>query len=46
MKKQNEDGPDVKGGQVDALIVHACRVQKITENGLLFDYQNIFSVEN
>ncbi|XP_052899791.1 guanine nucleotide-releasing factor 2-like isoform X2 [Anopheles moucheti] len=27
-KKENEDGPDVKGGQPDALIIHATRVQK------------------
>lgn len=32
-KKDGEDGPDVKGGQLDALIVHASRVQKICENG-------------
>lgn len=35
LKKDGEDGPDVKGGPVDALIVHACKVQKITENGTL-----------
>lgn len=34
-KKDSEDGPDVKGGQLDALIVHASRVQKISENGKL-----------
>lgn len=34
-KKDGEDGPDVKGGQLDALIVHASRVQKISENGKL-----------
>lgn len=33
MKKETEDGPDVKGGPCDALIVHACKVQKFTENG-------------
>uniref|UniRef100_A0A8W7PPL2 Uncharacterized protein n=1 Tax=Anopheles coluzzii TaxID=1518534 RepID=A0A8W7PPL2_ANOCL len=27
-KKENEDGPDVKGGHPDALIIHATRVQK------------------
>lgn len=27
-KKDNEDGPEVKGGHIDALIVHASRVQK------------------
>ncbi|XP_050101033.1 guanine nucleotide-releasing factor 2 isoform X2 [Anopheles aquasalis] len=27
-KKDNEDGPDVKGGHPDALIIHATRVQK------------------
>lgn len=34
-KKENEEGPEVKGGYVDALIVHACRVQKGNENGWL-----------
>lgn len=34
-KKDGEDGPDVKGGQLDALIVHASKVQKICENGKL-----------
>uniref|UniRef100_A0A182W8D2 CRK SH3-binding GNRP n=1 Tax=Anopheles minimus TaxID=112268 RepID=A0A182W8D2_9DIPT len=27
-KKENEEGPDVKGGHPDALIIHATRVQK------------------
>lgn len=30
-KKDNEEGPEVKGGHIDALIVHASRVQK--DNG-------------
>ncbi|XP_058442938.1 guanine nucleotide-releasing factor 2 isoform X6 [Malaya genurostris] len=30
-KKENEDGPDVKGGHPDALIIHATRVQKISD---------------
>lgn len=34
-KKDAEDGPDVKGGQLDGLIVHASKVQKINENGKL-----------
>lgn len=34
-KKDSEDGPDVKGGELDALIVHASKVQKISENGRL-----------
>lgn len=34
-KKDGEDGPDVKGGELDALIVHASKVQKICENGKL-----------
>lgn len=43
MKKDKEDGPDVKGGYVDALIVHASRVQKVTENGKCFmQSRNIF----
>lgn len=33
LKKEGEDGPDVKGGQLDALIVHASKVQKVTESG-------------
>lgn len=35
LKKVGEDGPDVKGGELDALIVHATKVQKISENGNL-----------
>ncbi|XP_055909247.1 guanine nucleotide-releasing factor 2 isoform X2 [Eupeodes corollae] len=31
-KKDIEDGPEVKGGYLDALIVHACRVQKNSDN--------------
>ncbi|XP_055301071.1 guanine nucleotide-releasing factor 2 isoform X20 [Sitodiplosis mosellana] len=31
-KKDGEDGPDVKGGELEALIVHATKVQKISEN--------------
>lgn len=31
LKKDNEDGPDVKGGHTDALIIHATRVQKISD---------------
>lgn len=31
-KKDMEDGPEVKGGYLDALIVHACRVQKNSDN--------------
>lgn len=34
-KKDGEDGPDVKGGELEALIVHATKVQKISENGRL-----------
>lgn len=30
-KKEDEDGPDIKGGQADALIVHATKVQKVSE---------------
>ncbi|XP_037028362.1 guanine nucleotide-releasing factor 2 isoform X13 [Bradysia coprophila] len=32
LKKEGEDGPDVKGGYVDALIVHASKVQKVNES--------------
>ncbi|CAO1335881.1 unnamed protein product [Diamesa tonsa] len=31
LKKIHEDGPDIKGGQIDALIVHATKVQKFSE---------------
>jgi len=30
-KKEDEDGPDIKGGQADALIVHATKVKKVSE---------------
>ncbi|XP_058977703.1 guanine nucleotide-releasing factor 2 isoform X2 [Musca domestica] len=30
-KKENEEGPDVKGGYIDALIVHASRVENVTD---------------
>lgn len=36
MKKKHEDGPDIKGGQIDALIVHATKVQKFSEGLCLF----------
>ncbi|XP_017030512.1 guanine nucleotide-releasing factor 2 isoform X6 [Drosophila kikkawai] len=32
LKKKDEDGPEVKGGYIDALIVHASRVQKVADN--------------
>lgn len=37
LKKDAEDGPDIKGGHLDALIIHAtkAKVEKITENGEL-----------
>lgn len=41
LKKEGEDGPDVKGGYLDALIVHASKVQKVNESGeLLLYYPN------
>ncbi|XP_032308739.1 guanine nucleotide-releasing factor 2 isoform X5 [Drosophila ananassae] len=33
LKRKEEDGPEVKGGYIDALIVHASRVQKVADNG-------------
>lgn len=33
LRKEGEDGPDVKGGPLDALIVHATKVQKVCDNG-------------
>ncbi|KAH8354371.1 hypothetical protein KR084_009428 [Drosophila pseudotakahashii] len=32
LNKREEDGPEVKGGHIDALIVHASRVQKVADN--------------
>ncbi|KAH8361180.1 hypothetical protein KR200_009190 [Drosophila serrata] len=32
LKKKDEDGPEVKGGYIDALIVHASCVQKVADN--------------
>lgn len=40
-KKDAEDGPDVKGGQLEALIVHATKVQKISENGKLMSNSHV-----
>lgn len=31
LKKENEDGPEIKGGHMDALIIHATKVEKISE---------------
>lgn len=33
LKKENEEGPEIKGGHMDALIIHATKVEKISENG-------------
>lgn len=33
LKKDGEEGPEVKGGYPDALIVHASKMQKVSENG-------------
>lgn len=30
-KKPNEEGPDVRGGHTDALIIHATKSQKVSE---------------
>lgn len=35
LKKDGEEGPDIKGGYPDALIVHASKMQKVSENGKL-----------
>lgn len=34
-KKEGEDGPDVKGGQIDALIIHATKTKKSSDGALL-----------
>lgn len=31
LKKELEDGPDVKGGPIDALIIHATKVKKSSD---------------
>lgn len=33
LRKEGEDGPDVKGGPLDSLIVHATKVQKVCDSG-------------
>lgn len=33
LKKEGEEGPEIKGGPMDALIIHATKVEKISENG-------------
>lgn len=39
LKKDNEEGPDIRGGDLDALIVHATRANKNGENpGLYINY--------
>lgn len=35
-KKEGEDGPEVKGGTLDALIIHATKVQKKTDGRCKF----------
>lgn len=35
LKKEGEEGPEIKGGHMDALIIHATKVEKISENGEL-----------
>lgn len=34
-KKEGEDGPEVKGGLPDALIIHATKSQKISDGKLV-----------
>lgn len=42
-KRKDEEGPDIKGGHVDALIVHATRNQKPSEGELpnFFDFSSL-----
>lgn len=42
MKKENEDGPEVKGGHMDALIILATKVEKISENGKPLDKRDVW----
>lgn len=39
-KKDSEDGPEVKGGNMDGLIIHATKVQKISD-GKFFVFDSI-----
>lgn len=32
LKKETEEGPDIKGGHMDALIIHATKVEKISDS--------------
>lgn len=43
LRKEGEDGPDVKGGPLDALIVHATKVQKVCDSGKCISFQIICS---
>lgn len=42
MKKPDEEGPDVRGGHPDALIIHATKANKNEENETDFMYQEAF----
>lgn len=46
LKKEEEDGPDIRGGHVDALIVHATKVQKVTEGEICgkIHFQQILTI--
>lgn len=45
LKKEEEEGPDIRGGHVDALIVHATKVQKVTEGEICvkINFETIFN---
>ena len=43
-KKENEDGPDIKGGHPDALIIHATRVQKRSDGEFQNNINNFYTV--
>lgn len=38
-KKENDDGPEIKGGYIDALIVHASRKQNVDTGKYLFIFE-------
>lgn len=43
-KKESEDGPEVKGGNMDALIIHATKVQKNSDGKSYIFFQVFFLI--
>lgn len=42
-KKPDEEGPDIRGGHPDALLIHATKANKHGKN-LLFKFRNLNSI--